>query len=59
MSDPVRESWSTAALEDVADRSVLVINPFVFTEVSIGFERIEHLEEALPSDIAPVFRKLR
>jgi len=31
-----------------ADESVLVVNPLVYSEVSIGFERIEELEDVLP-----------
>lgn len=41
--------WSSAALADAADTSVLVINPLIYAEVSIGFDRIEELEEALPT----------
>lgn len=40
--------WSTRALEEAAGGSILVINPLIFAEVSIGFETIEALEEALP-----------
>ena len=43
--------WSSQALADAADTSYLVINPLVYAEVSIGFERIEELEEALPPDL--------
>lgn len=46
--------WSTEALERAADTAVLVINPLVYAEVSIGFERIEELEQALP---AALFRR--
>jgi predicted nucleic acid-binding protein len=46
--DPQWSDWSTAALERAADTAVLVINPLVYAEVSIGFERIEELEQALP-----------
>ena len=28
-----------------------MINPIVFAEVSVGFERVEDLEEALPSGL--------
>ena len=42
--------WSSSALEQCGDTSVLVINPIVYAEVSVGFERIEDLEQALPSD---------
>jgi len=29
---------------------MLVINPIIYAEVSMGFERIEELDEALPAD---------
>jgi predicted nucleic acid-binding protein len=38
-------------LELEADRSVLVINPIIFAEVSIGYSRIEDLEHSLPQSI--------
>lgn len=40
--------WSASALQRQADRSILVINPLVYAEVSIRFERIEDLDDALP-----------
>lgn len=40
--------WSSGALEHVADDAVCVINPVVYAEVSIAYERIEDLEQALP-----------
>jgi predicted nucleic acid-binding protein len=40
--------WSASALERAAAVSRLVINPIVYAEVSIGFDRIEDLDEALP-----------
>lgn len=46
--DPAWFDWSSAALESQAERSVLVIDPLIYAEVSIRFERIEELEEALP-----------
>ena len=48
--DPEWEEWSSAALAEVAESSLLAINPIIFTEVSIGFDRIEDLEAALPQD---------
>jgi predicted nucleic acid-binding protein len=50
-NDPNWESWSSAALEKAANESILVINPIIYAEVSVGFSRIEDLEDALPSDI--------
>jgi predicted nucleic acid-binding protein len=35
----------------VADRSLLAINPVIYAEVSIGFERVEALEYALPAEL--------
>lgn len=40
--------WSAEALAQVAEADVLVINPIIYAEVSVRFERIEELEEALP-----------
>jgi predicted nucleic acid-binding protein len=50
-SDPTWGEWSSEALARAADESVLVINPIVFAEVSVGFERVEDLEEALPLEL--------
>lgn len=41
--------WSASALEAAACASPLVINPIVYAEVSVGFDRIEDLEAALPA----------
>ncbi len=49
--DPRWGAWSTTTLERVADASILVIDPIVYGEVSIGFDRIEDLEAALPHDL--------
>jgi predicted nucleic acid-binding protein len=46
--------WSSTALAEAADTSLLVINPLIYAEVSIGFDRIEELEEAVP---ATLFRR--
>ena len=42
-------SWSSAALEQAANESRLIINPVIYAEASIRFERIEELDEALPA----------
>ncbi len=49
--DPVWEDWSSGALAAAAESSPLVINPIVFAEVSVGFDRIEDLEAALPAEL--------
>jgi predicted nucleic acid-binding protein len=49
--DPRWGEWSAQALARAADRSILVINPIVFAEVAVGFDRVEDLEEALPPEL--------
>jgi hypothetical protein len=41
--------WSSQALAKYAETHTLVINPIIYAEVSVGFERIEDVEEVLPS----------
>lgn len=48
--DPAWADRSGAALARVADDARLAINPIVYAEVSIGFERIEELDDVLPAD---------
>jgi predicted nucleic acid-binding protein len=48
--DPEWFDWSAAALERAAASSSLILNPIVYAEVSIGFDRIEDLDAALPRD---------
>jgi predicted nucleic acid-binding protein len=47
--DPEWFAWSEEALTECAENSALAINPLIYAEVSIRFERIEELEEALPT----------
>lgn len=42
-------AWSAAQLARWAERAELVINPVIYAEVSIGFDSIESVEEALPA----------
>ena len=49
--DPEWERWSAGALAEAAESSLLAINPIIYGEVSIGFERIEELEAPLPGEI--------
>lgn len=44
------QDWSAAMLAQHAERGTLVINPIVYAEVSVYFDRIEDLDEALPTD---------
>ena len=41
--------WSSAMLVKAAEAGRLVINPIIYAEVSVGFDTIEALDEALPS----------
>jgi hypothetical protein len=44
-------SWSATALRRFANEQLLVINPIIYAEISIGFEQPEDVEAAVPSDI--------
>jgi predicted nucleic acid-binding protein len=48
--DPEWFEWSAAQLDACAATAELCINPIVYAEVSIGFARIEALDEALSPD---------
>ncbi|MEI9480013.1 MAG: type II toxin-antitoxin system VapC family toxin [Deltaproteobacteria bacterium] len=39
--------WSSETLGQYAETHILVINPIIYAEVSIGFDRIEELETVL------------
>lgn len=45
--DPRWGSWSAAQLAEAATRSRLAINPIIYAEVSMGFDRTEDLDSAL------------
>jgi len=49
--DPTWFEWSSAALSRQADRGTIVINPIIYAEVSVRFERIEELESLLAPDV--------
>lgn len=42
--------WSASMLARAAQSARLVINPLIYAEVSCGYERIEDLDDALPSE---------
>lgn len=52
-NDPQWGAWSLKILEHYRDKDILTINPIIYTEVSIGFDKIENLDKALT-----VFKKL-
>ena len=49
--DPDWYEWSSETLKQYADSHILVINPVVYAEVSIDFERIEDLDDVLPESM--------
>ena len=49
--DPRWFGWSSSALARAADEGVIVLNPVIYGEISIRFDRIETLESLLPSDV--------
>ena len=48
--DPAWSQWSADVLAQAANDGPLVINPIVYAEVSVGFDRIEELDEVVPAD---------
>lgn len=47
-NDPIWGDWSARALDEVTEHSMLIINPIIYAEVSIGYTTIEALDAALP-----------
>ena len=45
--DPTWGEWSESILEKYSQTNTLYINSIVYTEVSIGFKKIEDLEQAI------------
>lgn len=48
--DPDWSEWSAETLARCAEESALAINPLIFAEVSIRFDRIEELDDVLPEE---------
>lgn len=47
LDDPNWSDWSEATLEEYVHETTLCINAIIYSEISIGFERIEDLESAI------------
>jgi predicted nucleic acid-binding protein len=47
LDDPQWGDWSEGMLAKLSRTSALLINTIIYTEISIGFERIEELEKAV------------
>lgn len=48
--DPTWGDWSSEMLAQCAEGGLLVINPIIYAEVSVGFTRIEELDEVFSTD---------
>ncbi len=49
--DPRWREWSAEHLARAFDAGSVAINPLIFAELSVGFDRIEELDRALPDRI--------
>lgn len=49
--DPQWAAWSAEHLAAAFDAGPVVINPLIYAELSVGFERIEDLDDALPDRV--------
>ena len=47
-NDKMWFQWSSKTLSRYADDHILVINPIIYAEISVRFDNIEDLEDALP-----------
>ena len=47
LNDPSWADWSESILEEYVHNTTLYINAIVYSEISMGFERIEDLESAI------------
>lgn len=50
-NDPYWSDPSAAALTELAEHTMLMINPIIYAEVSIGYTTIEALDDALPASL--------
>lgn len=44
-------SWSAHQLAIAFDAGPVVINPLIYAELSVGFDRVEELDDALPDPV--------
>ena len=43
-------AWSRAVLQEAGDSSILVINPLIYAEISVDFDSIDDLDDAIPPE---------
>ncbi len=51
--------WSESILNQYSHTHAMVINPIIYTEISIGFRQIEELEEAVTKCGFQIEQKIR
>jgi len=49
--DSVWGEWSENAIGEIAEHAVLIVNPIVYAEISVGYKTIEAVDAALPSSL--------
>jgi predicted nucleic acid-binding protein len=49
--DPAWGDWSAQALAEIAEHSILIVNPIIYAEVSVGYSTIEALDASLPAEL--------
>jgi predicted nucleic acid-binding protein len=49
--DPAWGEWSSRQLGQLLNQTVVVINPLIYAEVSIGYDTVEAVEDALPPQL--------
>lgn len=49
--DEIWFDWSANTLSEIANKAPLNINPIIYAELSVRFESIEELEQAVPNEI--------
>ena len=42
--------WSASMLADAGERGMIAVNPIIYAEVAVGYDRIEDVELALPRE---------
>jgi predicted nucleic acid-binding protein len=50
-SDSRWSAWSALAIERLLNETLLVINPIIYAEVSIGYRTVDEVERVLPVDL--------
>lgn len=49
--DSVWGEWSENAIGEIAEHAVLIVNPIVYAEISVGYKTIEAVDAAIPSSL--------